>query len=121
MSNSINSNCVPCPVCNRDFEKELIENHVNRCLFLNTPDQSTSSYKRDSSHLQQRKSPFDKRAKFDPTQTSKQRYEKVSINFYTMCFSWRNKSNRINVGGKLIPYLILLSCSSMNEWYFVSQ
>ncbi|CAG4998202.1 unnamed protein product [Parnassius apollo] len=27
---------VSCPVCNRDFEKITIEEHVNKCLFLNT-------------------------------------------------------------------------------------
>ncbi|XP_063358316.1 ATPase WRNIP1-like [Cydia amplana] len=27
---------VTCPVCNREFKKDQIEDHVNKCLFLNT-------------------------------------------------------------------------------------
>ncbi|CAG9098376.1 unnamed protein product [Plutella xylostella] len=49
---------IPCPVCNRQFPPKLVEEHVNKCLFLNT--QTTS--KRDGSHLQA-VSPQEKRFK----------------------------------------------------------
>lgn len=49
---------IPCPVCNRQFPPKLVEEHVNKCLFLNT---QTSS-KRDGSHLQA-VSPQEKRFK----------------------------------------------------------
>lgn len=44
-----NTISVPCPVCNREFEKNIIEEHVNKCLFLNTV--SEKKNKRDNSHL----------------------------------------------------------------------
>lgn len=42
---------VSCPVCNREFRNETIENHVNKCLFLNSQMEKTS--KRDNSHLKE--------------------------------------------------------------------
>ncbi|XP_047987017.1 ATPase WRNIP1-like isoform X2 [Leguminivora glycinivorella] len=34
---------VACPVCNREFRKDQIEDHVNKCLFLNTqPEKSVT-------------------------------------------------------------------------------
>ncbi|CAK1602914.1 unnamed protein product [Parnassius mnemosyne] len=40
---------VSCPVCNREFEKINIEEHVNKCLFLNTVAEKKA--KRNNSHL----------------------------------------------------------------------
>ncbi|KAL4712998.1 hypothetical protein ACJJTC_012068 [Scirpophaga incertulas] len=31
---------ISCPVCNRTFNKRVIEEHVNKCLFLKTPEQN---------------------------------------------------------------------------------
>ncbi|XP_075992533.1 ATPase WRNIP1-like [Anticarsia gemmatalis] len=47
---------IPCPVCNKNFDKNSIEEHVNKCLFLNTSEENKnrteiSSGKRSSSHL----------------------------------------------------------------------
>ncbi|KAF9804106.1 hypothetical protein SFRURICE_020534 [Spodoptera frugiperda] len=50
---------VPCPICNKMFEKPVIEEHVNKCLFLNSSEGSTLkpnkveqvNSKRNSSHL----------------------------------------------------------------------
>ncbi|RVE48811.1 hypothetical protein evm_006585 [Chilo suppressalis] len=36
------NNLIVCPVCNREFKKEVIEEHVNKCLFLNASGQSAS-------------------------------------------------------------------------------
>lgn len=52
-------NAVPCPICNKMFEKPVIEEHVNKCLFLNSSEGSTLkpnkveqvNSKRNSSHL----------------------------------------------------------------------
>ncbi|CAH0602985.1 unnamed protein product [Chrysodeixis includens] len=45
---------VSCPVCCKVFDKSLIEEHVNRCLFLNASEENNSKQnpKRSSSHLQ---------------------------------------------------------------------
>lgn len=40
MSNEEDNNKFECPVCFNKFNQSLIENHVNKCLFLN---ESTSS------------------------------------------------------------------------------
>lgn len=44
---------VSCPVCSKVFDKSLIEEHVNRCLFLNASEENNSKQnpKRSSSHL----------------------------------------------------------------------
>ncbi|CAH2104315.1 unnamed protein product [Euphydryas editha] len=47
---SENDQFVSCPVCDRFYEKQNIEKHVNKCIFLNTiPEKSP---KRDGSHLE---------------------------------------------------------------------
>lgn len=45
---------VSCPVCSKVFDKSLIEEHVNRCLFLNTSEENNlkQNPKRSNSHLQ---------------------------------------------------------------------
>ncbi|XP_046962004.1 ATPase WRNIP1-like [Vanessa cardui] len=48
---SDNDKLISCPVCNRLYEKQSIENHVNKCIFLNTL--SENSTKRDGSHLEE--------------------------------------------------------------------
>lgn len=68
-------NSISCPICNKDFEKELIENHVNKCLFLNTPEQGSS--KRNHSHLRKSQSPFEKRIKLESSPTSNLKQAKV--------------------------------------------
>lgn len=75
MSQSTKSSLISCPVCNREFQQELIEEHVNKCLFLNTPEQS--GCKRDSSFLKKSISPVEKRLKLDPVSTSKHQQIKV--------------------------------------------
>ncbi|XP_049868211.1 ATPase WRNIP1-like [Pectinophora gossypiella] len=45
------SELINCPVCNREFEKDVIQEHVNKCLFLNTQPEPSSS-KRTGFHLQ---------------------------------------------------------------------
>lgn len=55
-------NTIPCPICNKDFDKSAIQEHANKCLFLNTSEQSKfqqkavhpelfNNAKRSSSHL----------------------------------------------------------------------
>ncbi|XP_063529375.1 ATPase WRNIP1-like isoform X2 [Cydia strobilella] len=34
---------VACPVCNREFKKDQIEDHVNKCLFLNTQPEKSAA------------------------------------------------------------------------------
>ncbi|XP_050361824.1 ATPase WRNIP1-like [Nymphalis io] len=46
-----NDKLISCPVCNRLYEKQSIENHVNKCIFLNTLSENNS--KRDGSHLEE--------------------------------------------------------------------
>ncbi|XP_026487927.2 ATPase WRNIP1-like [Vanessa tameamea] len=46
-----NDKLISCPVCNRLFEKHSIENHVNKCIFLNSL--SENNTKRDGSHLEE--------------------------------------------------------------------
>ncbi|CAG9784259.1 unnamed protein product [Diatraea saccharalis] len=33
---------ISCPVCCREFKRDIIEEHVNKCIFLNTPEDSVS-------------------------------------------------------------------------------
>lgn len=42
---------VPCPICNRGFEQDVIEEHVNKCLFLTQSLSKQGSSKRTASHL----------------------------------------------------------------------
>lgn len=51
---------VNCPICNRSFENTEIEEHVNKCLFLNSCEKSNS--KRQG---QQLLSPNEKRKKVE--------------------------------------------------------
>lgn len=47
------SDSVACPVCSRQFEQGLIQEHVNKCLFLNTESVAKQSQlKRSGTHLQ---------------------------------------------------------------------
>ncbi|KAJ8729280.1 hypothetical protein PYW08_000861 [Mythimna loreyi] len=50
---------VSCPICNKNFNKAVIEEHANKCLFLNTSEKSKikqnkdqPNQKRNSSHFQ---------------------------------------------------------------------
>ncbi|KAJ0181997.1 hypothetical protein K1T71_002719 [Dendrolimus kikuchii] len=54
---------VLCPVCNRGFEKLLIEEHVNKCLFLNVNTNAPNSKR--SNCTESKFSPQEKRVKFD--------------------------------------------------------
>ncbi|XP_057668297.1 ATPase WRNIP1-like [Diorhabda carinulata] len=40
-----------CPICNKDFPIENIENHANRCIFLNCPDEDLQKRKRSPSPI----------------------------------------------------------------------
>ncbi|KAM3964813.1 ATPase WRNIP1 [Aphomia sociella] len=67
MESESNTASITCPVCNKEFKKEVIEEHVNKCLFLNTPEHSTSNnYKRNSTHLKTI-SPGEKKIKLEST------------------------------------------------------
>ncbi|VVD02361.1 unnamed protein product [Leptidea sinapis] len=58
---SINSNnLVPCPVCNSEFSKDVIESHVNKCIFLSESqnDSNSNNFKRNS--------PFESESKSSP-------------------------------------------------------
>ncbi|CAH0726093.1 unnamed protein product, partial [Brenthis ino] len=46
-----NNDVLSCPVCDKRFQKEVIEQHVNKCLFLNSL--SSNQSKRNSSHLEE--------------------------------------------------------------------
>lgn len=73
------SDPVPCPVCCRQFEQGLIEEHVNKCLFLNTVSvDEQSQLKRCGTHL---KSPFsqEKRIKLGSTSSSATVRSKVRL------------------------------------------
>ncbi|XP_013168237.1 PREDICTED: ATPase WRNIP1-like isoform X1 [Papilio xuthus] len=60
---------ISCPVCNREFRNEAIENHVNKCLFL-LNSQMEKTCKRDNSHLKE--NPLTpKRLKIETTLNSK--------------------------------------------------
>lgn len=56
------SSTVSCPVCGKAFEKKIVEEHVNKCLFLNTSENTNS--KRSSSYLNS-VSPCEKRIKVE--------------------------------------------------------
>lgn len=56
---------VACPVCNRDFKKEDIEDHVNKCLFLNTQTERSSSKRMGSGSFLKSASPKEKRIKLE--------------------------------------------------------
>ncbi|XP_013182885.2 ATPase WRNIP1 [Amyelois transitella] len=58
---------VICPICNKHFQQNIIEEHVNKCLFLNTEDiNNTPSSKRNGSHLKNL-TPKDKKIKLEST------------------------------------------------------
>lgn len=53
---------ISCPICNKDFKQAVIEEHANKCLFLNTSEKSKlkplkqnkedqPNHKRNSSHF----------------------------------------------------------------------
>ena len=69
-----NKDILLCPVCEKEFEKEVIEQHVNKCLFLNSL--SENKTKRDSSHLEEPS--HNKRSKFDTSPISSTSTSKVS-------------------------------------------
>lgn len=49
-----------CPVCNKQFEKDSIETHVNRCIFLNATEENavkTNENKRTFSVFNTNRSP----------------------------------------------------------------
>ncbi|KAI8428104.1 hypothetical protein MSG28_002371 [Choristoneura fumiferana] len=56
---------VACPVCNREFKKENIEDHVNKCLFLNTQTEKGPSKRMGSGSLLKIASPKEKRIKLE--------------------------------------------------------
>lgn len=62
------STLVACPVCDKMFDQNVIEDHVNKCLFLKTTEKSTN-IKRSSSHLNT-VSPNEKRIKMENSPTS---------------------------------------------------
>lgn len=59
--NNSNDITISCPICNKVFEKSVIEEHANKCLFLNTTQVNAvkqnkielSNGKRSSSHFNQ--------------------------------------------------------------------
>ncbi|KAJ2953785.1 hypothetical protein O0L34_g1412 [Tuta absoluta] len=72
------ANLFACPVCNREFKQEAIEEHVNKCLFLNTqPEQSSTKRAGPPDNM----FPQEKRLKLSPspsTTTGKSRKEPES-------------------------------------------
>lgn len=73
------SDTIACPVCCRQFEPGLIEEHVNKCLFLNTETiAEQSQQKRCGIHL---KSPFsqEKRIKLESPSSSISARSKVRL------------------------------------------
>lgn len=67
------TNFVSCPVCNREYDKNMIEKHVDKCIFLNTLSNNT---KRSASHLeessiQQKKAKVEKKSPISNIQPSK--------------------------------------------------
>lgn len=65
MSTSITNNTgsIPCPVCNRSFENNIIEEHVNKCLFLNVD--SNAPHTKRSNYALSKFSPQQKRVKIN--------------------------------------------------------
>ncbi|KAL0849406.1 hypothetical protein ABMA28_013703 [Loxostege sticticalis] len=107
MSQSTKSSLISCPVCNREFQQELIEEHVNKCLFLNTPEQS--GCKRNSSFLKKSISPVEKRLKLDPVSTSKHQQIKETTPLAT-----KNKS--VNVDDtKTVPLAETMRPVTLND------
>ncbi|CAB3250275.1 unnamed protein product [Arctia plantaginis] len=71
-------NTIPCPICNKDFDKSAIQEHANKCLFLNTSEQSQfnqkrhelfNNAKRSSSHLKNTNS-LEKRTRLSTSPSS---------------------------------------------------
>ncbi|XP_063838547.1 ATPase WRNIP1-like [Ostrinia nubilalis] len=77
MSHSTKTNSISCPVCSREFQQELIEEHVNKCLFLNTPEQS--GCKRDSPFHKKNSSHIEKRIKLDSCTSQQQQKDTPTI------------------------------------------
>lgn len=77
---------IPCPICNKFYVKNIIEEHVNKCLFLNTSEQNSpkqgrseiNSSKRSSSHLNNVSSQ-EKRTRISISASS----SKVTVSLYT--------------------------------------
>ncbi|XP_023951488.2 ATPase WRNIP1-like [Bicyclus anynana] len=65
---------VICPVCNREYEKEIIEKHVDKCIFLNSF-KGDNLFKRNSSQLEEHGSQ-NKRIKIDVSPVSSTSLEK---------------------------------------------
>lgn len=68
-----NNDVLSCPVCDKKFQKEVIEQHVNKCLFLNSL--SSNQSKRNGSHLEE--SFHHKRTKIDKSPVSSTSTSKV--------------------------------------------
>lgn len=78
-------NILSCPVCDKQFEKEVIEQHVNKCLFLNTL--SENKVKRDNSHLEENS--ISKKSKIVTSPVSGSSTSKVfEPNLYTTYFCY---------------------------------
>lgn len=65
------TNSIPCPICNKIFDKCVVEDHVNKCLFLNTSEHKMkpnrieiNKSKRSNAHLNYTTS-IEKRTKID--------------------------------------------------------
>lgn len=85
---------VPCPVCDRKFRSEVIEDHVNKCIFLNT--QTKSSTKRNITHLDPLTSPQEKRVKISNS--------KVVRLFYVVTYLKIVYLSRVDHGGMKVNF-----------------
>ncbi|XP_026757418.2 ATPase WRNIP1-like isoform X1 [Galleria mellonella] len=77
LNESANIGSISCPVCNKEFKKEIIEDHVNKCLFLNTPENNATTCKRNSAHFKDVSS-HEKKIKLDSISTTKAKKEPQS-------------------------------------------
>lgn len=85
-SGSESSGTVSCPICDKSFEKNVIEDHANKCLFLNTSEKSSS--KRNSSHFNTI-SPNEKRVKMNNKDQIENKLITAKVNRYFFDFSMR--------------------------------
>lgn len=77
LNDSLADTSISCPICNKVFEKNVVEEHVNKCLFLNSSEENNikhnkielNTFKRSNSHLNNNCS-HEKRARISTSPSS---------------------------------------------------
>ncbi|KOB70248.1 Werner helicase interacting protein [Operophtera brumata] len=103
---SSSTSTVSCPICGKSFEKNVVEEHVNKCLFLNSSDNINS--KRSSFHLNS-VSPNEKRVKVENKAIPRNAPKAESTS------SFAGSESKINLTKETIPLAERMRPLSLND------